>query len=113
MQLCTLKYLQKLPVWSVLLVWFFMGGLALAEQIDLVSETSPHDEQALDALQLALKPGQIEAADDHVGIGPLDPIAEVARVPFVLSRLRVDEGRSLLNSKNTISLFMILSCYRI
>lgn len=113
MRLCTPKYLQKLPVWSVLLVWFFMGSLALAEQIDLVSETSPHDEQALDALQLALKPGQIEAADDHVGIGPLDPIAEVPRVPFVLSRLRVDEGRSLLNSKNTISLFMILSCYRI
>ena len=100
-------------MWSLLLVWFFMGGLALAEQIDLVRETSPHDEQALDALQLALKPGQIEAADDHVGIAPLDPIAEVARVPFVLSRLRIDEGRSLLNSKNTISLFMILSCYRI
>lgn len=100
-------------MWSVLLVWFFMGGVALAEQVDLVGETSAHDEQALDALRLAIKPGQIEPADCHLPIGPLEPIVEVARVPFVLSRLRVDEGRSFLNSKNTISLFMILSCYRI
>lgn len=100
-------------MWSVLFAWLFIGGVALAEQVDLVSETSAHDEQALDALQLAIKPGHIEVADDHVGIGPLDPIAEVARVPFLLSRLRVDEGRSLLNSQNTISLFMIFSCYRI
>ena len=114
MHFCTLNWVWRLSVRSVLFAWLFIGGVALAEQVDLVSETSAHDEQALGALQLALKPGQIGAADDHVGIGPLDPIAEVARVPFfLLSRLRLDECRSLLNSKSTISLFMILSCYRI
>jgi len=113
MRLCTLKYLQKLPVWSLLFIWLFMGGVVLAEQVDLVSETSAHDEQALEALQLAIKPGQIGAAADPVGLGPLDPVAEVTGVPFLLSRLRVTECSPLLNSKSTIRLFMILSCYRI
>ena len=113
MHFCPLKHLQQLPVWSVLFVWLFMSSLALAEQGELVSETSTHDEEALGALQLAIKPEQREAVTGPVGIGPLEPIAEVARVPFRSSRLRVDECRSLLNSRNTISLCMILSCYRI
>jgi len=90
-----------------------MSSLALAEQGPLVSETSTHDEEALGALQPAIKPGQREAVTRPVGIGPLEPIAEVARVPFRSSRLRIDECRSLLNSSNTVSLSMILSCYRI
>ena len=100
-------------MWSLIFVWLFMGGVALAEQVDLVSETSAHDEEALDALQLAIKPGQIEAAHCHIPIGSLEPMTEVARVPFLLSRLRVNECSPLLNSKSTIRLFMILSCYRI
>lgn len=100
-------------MWSVLFVWLFMSSLALAEQGNLVSETCTHEEEALGALQLALKPGQREAVTGPVGIGPLEPIAEVARVPFQSSRFRVDERHSLLNSRNTISLCMILSCYRI
>ena len=94
-------------------MWLFMGGVALAEQVDLVSETSAHDEEALDALQLAIKPGQIEAAAGPVGFDLLEPIVEVARVSFLSSRLRVNECSPLLNSKSTIRLFMILSCYRI
>ena len=100
-------------MWSLLFVWLFMSSLALAEQGPLVSETSTHDEEALGALQPAIKPGQREAVTRPVGIGPLEPIAEVARVPFRSSRLGIDECRSLLNSRNTVSLSMILSCYRI
>ena len=113
MHFCPLKHLQKLPVWSVLFVWLFMSNLALAEQDKLVSETSTHDDEALGTLQLAITPGQREVVTGPVGIGPLEPIAEVACVPFRSSRLRVNECRSLLNSRNTISLYMILSCYRI
>jgi hypothetical protein len=113
MHFCPLKHLERLPVWSLLFVWLFMSSLALAEQGPLVSETSTHDEEALGALQPAIKPGQREAVTRPVGIGPLEPIAEVARVPFRSSRLRIDECRSLLNSRNTVSLSMILSCYRI
>ena len=113
MHFCPLKHLLRLPVWTVLFVWLFMSGLALAEQGKLVSETSTHDKETLGGLQLAIKPGQREAVTRPVGIGPLEPIAEVARVPFRSSRLRIDECRSLLNSRNTVSLSMILSCYRI
>ena len=100
-------------MWSLIFVWLFMGGVALAEQVDLVSETSTQDEQALEALQLAFKPGKVGVAAGPVEIGPLDPVAKVAGVPFLLSRLRVNECSPLLNSKSTIRLFMILSCYRI
>ena len=100
-------------MWSLLFVWLFMSSLALAEQGPLVSETSTHDEEALGARQPAITPGQREAVTRPVGIGPLEPIAEVARVPFRSSRLGIDECRSLLNSRNTVSLSMILSCYRI
>ena len=113
MHFCPLKHLQRLPVWSLLFVRLFMGSLALAEQVDLVGETSTHDEEALDALQLAIRPGQIEGVAGPVGVGLLEPIGEVARVPFLSSRLRADECRSLLNSKNTINLCIIISCYRI
>lgn len=100
-------------MWSVLFVWLFMSSLALAERGKLVNETSTHGEEALGALQPAIKPGQREVVTGPVGIGPLEPIAEVARVPFQSSRLRVDDYRFLLNSRNTISLCIILSCYRI
>ena len=100
-------------MWSLLFVWLFMSSLALAGQGKLVSETSTHDEEALGSLQLAIKSGQREAVTSPVGIGPLEPIAEVACISFQSFRLRVDECRSLLNSRNTISLCMILSCYRI
>jgi hypothetical protein len=100
-------------VWSVLFVSLFMSNLALAEQVTLVSETSTHDAETLGALLLAINPGQREAITSPVRIGPLEPIAEVARIPFQSSLLRVDDCRSLFNSRNTISLYMILSCYRI
>ena len=100
-------------MWGVLFVWLFMSSLVLAEQVDLVSETSTHDEEALGTLQPAIRPGQIIGVAGPVGIDHLESIAEVARVPFLSSRLRVEECRSLLNSKHTINLCMILSCYRI
>lgn len=38
------------------MVWLFLGGSALMEQLTLVPETSPQDEQALAHLALGLKP---------------------------------------------------------
>ena len=113
MHCCILKQLKSLSAWSLLFVWLFMGGVALAEQVDLVSETSTQDEQALDAWQLAIKRGQVEAAIDHIPINRVESIAEIADVRFPLSRLLVAESRFRVNSTSTISLFVLLSCYRI
>jgi hypothetical protein len=41
------------------------------------SETRTHDEEALDALQLAIMPGQIEGAAGPVGIGLLEPLRKL------------------------------------
>src|SRR5262245_55770413 len=113
MHFCILKQLKSLSVWSLLFVWLFMGGVALAEQVDLVSETSTQDEQALDAWQLAIKHGHVEAAIDPIPINRVESVDEIAGVRFLLSRLLAAESRSRFNSTSTISLLVLLSCYRI
>ena len=113
MQICRVIQFQKIVLGGLVLVWLLMGGLALAEQMHVVSETGPHDEDALASLQLAVKSEQLE---DHAGpILPnlLQPIIEVDPVPYVFSSFHVDTSRPLLRSKNTFSLFLMVSCYRI
>lgn len=46
---------QRWVVGSLVLIWLSLGGLALAEQLHIVTETGSHDEQALEDLQLAVK----------------------------------------------------------
>lgn len=42
-------------VGSLIVVWLLLGGLALAEQLNVVPETNASDEQALTQLQFAVK----------------------------------------------------------
>jgi len=42
--------------WGLLSVWLFFGSLALAEQMNLMIETTAQDEQALSELASGLKP---------------------------------------------------------
>ncbi len=107
------KRFQKVVLGGLVLMWLLMGGLALAEQMNVVDETGPHDEDALASLQLAVKS---EPFEDHAGpihTNPSQPIIGLEAVPFVFSSLHIDTSRPLLRSKNTFSLFLRVSCYRI
>jgi len=113
MHICSVLRFQKVVLGGIVLAWLLMGGLAFAEQMHVVSETGPHDEDALESLQLAVKS---EHSEDHAGLiptNPFQPMIEVDPVPFVFSPLRIDTSRPLLPSKNTFSLFLMVSCYRI
>ena len=106
---------EKIVLGGLVFVWLLMGGLSLAEQMNIVNETGTHDEDALDSLQLAVKS---EPFEDHAGpipTNPRQPIIEIDVDPvlFVFSPLRIDSSRPLLRSKNTFSLFLTVSCYRI
>lgn len=68
MQLYIVIPFQRWVVGSLVLIWLSMGSLALAEQLHVVTETGPHDEQALEDLQLAVRS---EAHDDSTS--PLSP----------------------------------------
>jgi len=56
-----LRRLHRFAALGLLIIWLLMGASALAEQADILSETSSQDERALSRLVLAIKPGQIEA----------------------------------------------------
>ena len=50
------RRLMLVTCWGLLLAWLFFGSLALAEQLNLMMETSAQDEQALSELASGLKP---------------------------------------------------------
>ncbi len=54
MQMCRSNFHRRI-VGSLIVVWLLLGGLALAEQLNVVPETNSSDEQALTQLQLAVK----------------------------------------------------------
>ena len=113
MVICGVIRFQKIVLGGLVLVWLLMKGLALAEQVNVVSETGPHDEDALASLQLAVKSEQLEDHAGPISTNPLQLTIELDPVPFVFSSFRVDPSRPLLRSKNTFSLFLMVSCYRI
>lgn len=103
----------KLPACGLLLVWLLLGGLALAEQVDLLIETSTHDEQALYGLMLAIKPGQAGVDFDGI-LGPAPNLVEADRSTLALFGLRHDRSHPRLFTRmSTVPLFIVLSCYRI
>ena len=104
---------QKIVLGGLVLVWLLMGTLALAEQVNVLSETGPHDEDALANLQLAVKSEQLEDHAGPISTNPLRLTIELDPVPFVFSSLHIDPSRPLLRSKNTFSLLLMVSCYRI
>jgi hypothetical protein len=103
----------NLPAWGLLLVWLLLGGFALAEQVDLLIETSTHDEQALYGLMLAIKPGQAGVDCDRI-LAPAPNFVEDDRSTLALFSLSSDGSHPLLLTRtSTVPLFIVLSCYRI
>lgn len=113
MELRRFQQSPKLPAWGLLLVWLLLGGLALAEQVDFLIETSTHDEPALSGLMLAIKPGHTGIDCDRI-IGPAPNIVEPDRSTLALFSLSGYGSHPLLFTRtSTVPLFTVLSCYRI
>lgn len=112
MRMYPVVHFQRWVLKSLVVIWLLMGGLAFAEQLDVVSETGSHDEQALEHLQLAVKS---EARDDSTGPIPSDllqlPVA--VRLVTIVTPLFGGPTCPLLRSKNIRSLVLITCCYRI
>ncbi len=53
--LCRNLYFHRRILRFLIGVWLFLGGVALAEQLHVIPETSLADEQALEYFQLAVK----------------------------------------------------------
>jgi hypothetical protein len=87
-------------VGSLIVVWLLLGGLALAEQLNVVPETNSSDEQALTQLQLAVKSDTMDAS-----IGA--PLPNLLALSIIALRTAV---ASVLS--NPINSFVDFACTR-
>ncbi|KXK00573.1 MAG: hypothetical protein UZ03_NOB001002738 [Nitrospira sp. OLB3] len=112
MQLYTLIPFQRWVLGTLVVIWLLMGGLVLAEQLNVVTETGSHDEQALEHLQLAVRS---ETLDDSTGALPPDLLQLSVAVCLVRIGTLVASNPtcSLLGSPHTRSLVLLTCCYRI
>lgn len=112
MHMCTIISLQRWMLGSLVVIWLLMGGLALAEQLHVVSETGPHDEQALEHLQLAVKS---EAFGGSTGTAPPDLLHLPIAVPPITigTAVAMNLISSFLGSVHTRSLALFTCCFRI
>ncbi len=62
MQRYQILHFHRQIVGCLLVVWLFLGNVALAEQLNVVSETNSSGEQALTYLQLAVKSEPLNAS---------------------------------------------------
>lgn len=112
MQLYRSANFQRRLTGSLIIIWFLLGGLALAEQLHVVSETGSHDEQALMDLQLAVK-------SETLGAPSADPLPDLLDLS-ITSHLRTTLPVVVANAINvftdsaqTKSLSQFTCCYRI
>lgn len=97
---------------SLVAIWFTLGGLVLAEQLNILSETGSHDEQALTHLQLAVKSEPLDASIESPSTDLLalsSMVSPSAPVALVFSNLT----GSLSNSTYSRSLSLFTCCYRL
>jgi len=105
--------MRILPIGVFFFIWLFFAGLALAEQVGLMVETSQYDEQALIELGQALKP-QVDKTTlaGHSVVHP----TEIVRTSSIPHRVEVQElhaNSSLLEVHEALDLYMLHSAYRI
>lgn len=105
--------MRILPIWVFLFIWLFFGGLALAEQMGLVIETSRYDEQALLELGQALKP-QVDKTTlaGHPVVHPTE-IVRASSIPHQVEGQKLHAKSSLLLIPVSLALYQLLSTYRI
>ncbi len=112
MRHCASIGVQRMVLGILLIIWVLMGGVALAEQLNWLDETSLLDEEALSSLQHALKsepPGHhIQTAEILSEQFPACAEAAPAVPPFPQAA-----SPPLLRSKDTTCVFKIVSCFRI
>lgn len=112
MHVCRVIHFRRWILGSLVAIWLLMGGVAFAEQLNVVTETGPHDEQALEHLQLAVKS---EALGDSTG--PLSP--DLLQLPVAVRSVTIGTSvvtnptSSVLGSTHTRSLVLLTCCYRI
>jgi hypothetical protein len=97
---------------SLIVVWLLLGGLALAEQLNVVSETNSSDEQALTQLQLAVKS---ETLDASIGATFLNLLAflVIACLNTAVASVPSNPINSFAGFAYTRSLPRFTCCYRI
>lgn len=112
MRMRKVVHLQRWVLGSLVMIWLLMGGLAFAEQLNVVLETGPHDEQALEHLQFAVKS---EALDDSNGPFPADllQLTTGVRPVTIVTSVAANPPLSHFGSTHTRSLVLFTCCYRI
>lgn len=109
--------LYRLSAWALLLAWLFFGSLVLAEQV--VPELEPtqqtqgydHDEEALVALEYALKP--IPTTLDDTSSPSSTSLGLQPALISPINALRPGLRRPVLSIHSGLSLHKQLSTYRI
>lgn len=99
---------QTIAVWALLLVWLFFGGLALSERIGLLEENTAYDEEALAALQDALKPQLEHAQHIQIALNAAPSVRDLSSVPQFLPGKCLPSSFSL-----AIARYQLLSTLRI
>lgn len=112
MQMSKFIYVQRWVLGSLVAIWLLMGGLALAEQLNVVPETGPHDEQTLEHLQLAVKS---EVRNESTGplLPHLFPLSFAVRPVTLVPSVITNPTFSVLSSTHIRSLVLLTRCYRI
>lgn len=110
--LCKNFYFHRRILGFLIGVWLFLGGVAFAEQLHIMPETSLADEEALESFQLAVKSETLDASIVVTFVNLLAPSVIVplnAAVASVLSNLIY----SFSDFAYTRSLPRFTCCYRI
>ena len=94
---------------GLLVIWLFLGSVALLEQLAPSMETSTQDEQALMRLVDALKPDVSPCLNAHTA----SFIPVVTDKPGTLPKLDIQTGSVLPLAPPSLRLHQSLSIYRI
>lgn len=95
-----------------MVVWLLLGGVALAEQLNVVPETNVSDEQALTQLQFAVKSDTLNASSE-VSFLHLLTLAITIALPTAVASVPSNPINPFAGFTYTRSLPHFTCCYRI
>ena len=112
MQMCRTFHFHRRIVGSLIVVWLLLGGLALAEQLNVVPETNASDEQALTQLQFAVKSDTLNASIDASFLHLL-PLAVTVSLSTAGTSVPSNSINAFADLTYTRSLPRFTCCYRL
>lgn len=112
MRRCWTAHFNRWVMGSLMIIWLLLGSLALAEQLNIVSETGSHDEQALTDLQLAVKSETLDASLEATLPDLLTPSITL-HLHTTLAVVVQNAINVFTDSPHTRSLSQFTCCYRI